>query len=552
MSRPHQGEPSGRVSVALLCASSTAVVAFWLSLTPSLIPRPAEFSGVVAAVAALLGYAFGSLLVAGYRFFLERPAEATVRAVWLLLPLLVGVVGTAIVLRQYWGWQDQLRDLMGMSGLGRGHVPILLAVGAGTFALLFLVSRLVRWLFRLVSRPVARVVPRRVAALVAVVALAVLSISLLNGVVRDEVLQGLDRTFATINEEDVPDFSQPGLPELSGGPQSLVTWESLGREGRIFVADAATVEELEAFGTASPVQPVRAYVGVASAETIAAEADLAVRELERQGGFDRAVISVITTTGTGWVNENASLALEYIYGGDTAQVSMQYSYLPSPLSFLIDQGRAQAAGRALFDAVYERWEQLPPEDRPRLVVAGESLGSFGGESAFSGVGDLRARVDGALFVGPPFMNDLWRDFTDGRDAGSPERLPAFEQGRTVRFVADPQDLRRPDAPWPEPRVVYLQYPSDPITWWSPQLFIQRPDWLEEPRGQDVLPSTRWIPAVTFLQLTADMALSTEVPPGHGHRFGSDPANAWAAILQPAGWTERDTDRLRLILEPEHP
>ncbi len=340
------------VRLAIVFAGVMAVVGFWFSLTPSLIPRPAEFSGVVAALAALLGYVVGSLIVAGYRFFLERPADTTVRVGLLTTPVLVGMVGTGLVLRQYLNWQSQLRQLMGMPSLGWGHVPILLAVAFAVFVILFALSRLARGAFRLVSKPIARVVPRRVAALVALVTLAAISISFVNGVVRDTALQSLDRAFSELNNDDVPEFSKPGVTELSGGPESLVTWESLGREGRIFVADAATVGELEAFGAESPVQPVRTYVGVATAGGIDAEAELAVRELQRQGGFDRAVLSVITTTGTGWVNENASLALEYIYGGDTAQVSMQYSYLPSPLSFMIDQGRAREAGRALFDAVY--------------------------------------------------------------------------------------------------------------------------------------------------------------------------------------------------------
>ena len=36
----------------------------------------------------------------------------------------------------------------------------------------------------------------------------------------------------------------------------------------------------------------------------------------------------------------------------------------------------------LFDAVYERWVRLPSDRRPELYVFGESLGSFGGETAF--------------------------------------------------------------------------------------------------------------------------------------------------------------------------
>jgi uncharacterized membrane protein len=77
-----------------------------------------------------------------------------------------------------------------------------------------------------------------------------------------------------------------------------------------------------------------------------------------------------------------------------------------------------------------------------------------------------------------------------------------------------------------------------------------PDWLREPRGYDVLSSTRWIPVVTFLQVSADMAVSTGVPDGHGHRYVADVANAWAAVLQPPRWTPEKTERLRPLLHAE--
>ena len=66
--------------------------------------------------------------------------------------------------------------------------------------------------------------------------------------------------------------------------------------------------------------------------------------------------------------------------GDSATVSMQYSFLPSPLSFIADKENARDAGRAFFDGVYNRWGQLPAADRPRLYAFGESLGSYGAEA----------------------------------------------------------------------------------------------------------------------------------------------------------------------------
>jgi len=237
-----------------------------------------------------------------------------------------------------------------------------------------------------------------------------------------------------------------------------------------------------------------------------------------------------------------------MYNGDTAIVSMQYSFLPSWISFLVDKENARQAGQALFEAVDEMVRELPEATRPKLVVFGESLGSFGGEAPFLSLNNLIARTDGALFSGPTFQNTVWTGLTANRDPGSIEKLPIYDKGQYVRFAARPSDLDRPaGGPWHHPRVVYLQHPSDPIAWFNPDLAFRMPDWLREPRGYDVSPLMEWIPVVTFLQVAADMAVAVDVPDGHGHRYIRDAANAWAAILQPPGWTPDKTQRLRPIL-----
>jgi uncharacterized membrane protein len=144
------------------------------------------------------------------------------------------------------------------------------------------------------------------------------------------------------------------------------------------------------------------------------------------------VLCVITTTGTGWVNARAVDPLEYMYHGDTALVATQYSYLPSPISFLVDKERAREAGRDLFDQVYGVWSRLPLDQRPKLLVFGESLGSFGAETAFSGTDDMRNRSDGMLLIGPPSRNQLRQEITEDRDPGSPAVLPIYEQGCGAR------------------------------------------------------------------------------------------------------------------------
>jgi uncharacterized membrane protein len=194
--------------------------------------------------------------------------------------------------------------------------------------------------------------------------------------------------------------------------------------------------------------------------------------------------------------------------------------------------------------------EMPENTRPKLVVFGESLGSFGGEAPFLALNNLVARTDGALFSGPTFNNTIWTDLTRNRDEGSPEWLPIYDKGENVRFAAKAENLGRPADPWGHPRMVYLQHASDPIAWWSPDLLFTKPDWLREPRGYDVSPRTEWIPIVTFLQVSADMAVAVDVPDGHGHVYVRDVANAWAAILQPPGWTPEKTEKLRSLLRSD--
>jgi uncharacterized membrane protein len=115
----------------------------------------------------------------------------------------------------------------------------------------------------------------------------------------------------------------------------------------------------------------------------------------------------------------------------------------------------------------------------------------------------------------------------------------------VRFTDDPSaDIPPTAAPWDGSRVLYLLHASDPIVWWSPQLMYARPDWLEERRGDDVVGAMRWIPFVTFWQVTADLPFAVNVPDGHGHVYTAQYVDAWAHVLQPPGWNADQAERLR--------
>jgi uncharacterized membrane protein len=527
--------------------TAVGLVFIWFSLTPSLLPRGPLFQAIVSGAAGGVGYLLGVFAVWLTRYMLSKDTSPPApKQAWLAL-LIVGVIGQILMIIYFHVWQDEVRDLNGVPRLGFWDHP-LTAVLSVVFLFIFVeIGQLVGRLVRFLVRQLNRIAPPRVSAVVVVVLLLALTIALLNGIVVRFAMSTINSTFSAVNDETDPDFAAPTSPLRSGGPNSLVTWESLGHQGRVFVSAGPTVDELTGFNGKRGIEPIRAYAGLHSADGIKATAALAAQELQRKGGLDRAVVAVATTTGTGWINEAEASALEYMYNGDTAIVSMQYSFLPSWLSFLVDKENARQAGQALFEAVDALIREMPEAQRPRLVVFGESLGSFGGEAPFLALNNLLARTDGALFSGPTFNNTIWTQLTRDRDKGSPEWLPIYDKGENVRFVARPNNLSRPDDPYGQPRVVYLQHASDPIAWFSPDLLFAEPDWLKEPRGYDVSGRMQWIPIVTFMQVSADMAVAVDVPDGHGHVYVKDVANAWAAVLQPPGWTPEKTEKLRPLL-----
>jgi uncharacterized membrane protein len=519
----------------------------WFSMTPSLLPRGPLFQGLVSGLSGATGYAIGVFAVWLVRYMRSKDSSPPApRWAWLIL-IVGGAVGTVAMVIWFHVWQDRVRNLMGVEHLKWFDYPKATLLSLIVLFAVVEFGQLIRRLVRFLDLRLDRFAPPRVSAVIVVFLLLALTIALLNGVVVKFAMRTMNNTFESVNNEMNPDTAAPKTPLRSGGPQSLVSWESLGHQGRIFVNGGPTVGNLTAFNGTPAVEPIRAYAGLESADGITATAELAARELQREGGLRRAVVAVGTTTGTGWINEGEADALEYMYNGNTAIVSMQYSFLPSWLSFLVDKNNARHAGQALFEAVDRLVRRLPEAQRPKLVVFGESLGSFGGEAPFMTLDNVLARTDGALFSGPTFQNTIWTDLTATRDRGSPEWLPIYDKGRNARFVARPGDLDRPNATWDHPRVVYLQHASDPIAWWNPDLLFRKPDWLREKRGYDVLPETEWIPVVTFLQVSADMAVAVDVPQGHGHVYVADVANGWAAVLQPPGWTPEKTAKLRPLL-----
>ncbi|MFZ1323888.1 MAG: alpha/beta-hydrolase family protein [Candidatus Saccharimonadales bacterium] len=519
---------------------------FMVSMLPSLLPRPWWLQGAVSGISMAVGYGLGTAVSWLARWLFEKePKPGRKRQAWRILkyagiPLLIAI----LLLGRH--WQNEVRMLLGVEPINASLLAVFI-LSAGLFVGLLGIARSVRRLARKLMRIAQKKLPRRVGASLGIVSAGLLVYLLISGVLLNGFLALANKGFGARDNTAPEGIIQPTQSERSGSPDSIVPWEKIGFQGRGFVGSGPSVSEISDYNKSPAKEPIRVYAGLASADTAEARAELALAELKRTGAFDRKVLVVATSTGTGWLDPKVVDAIEFMHGGDTAIVSQQYSFLPSWISFLVDQQEARDAGRALYDTVIDEWRTLPADSRPKLIVYGLSLGSFGGQSAFSGINDIRRSTDGALFVGSPNDSEVWRKTTDSRDAGSPEWQPVYKGGETVRFASTKQDILADQTNWQGSRVLFVQHANDPVVWFSFDLIFHKPDWLSEPRGRAVSDDTAWYPVVTFLQVGLDQAIAASAPVGDGHYYMDTSVYAWAAVVPPDGWDQEKSASLQDFL-----
>lgn len=532
---------------------------FCLSLTPSLLPRDWLFAGLIGGANAAIGYAIGVVVGKAVQHFVLRrrrwwPPARNVLYRMKVLTVALSIAASTLMFIPAAAWQRQVSALMGMEGPATldylRTLALALVVGGACVGVARVVLDLIKLLARLIIRRWH--LHQEVAMFIGTAIVVVVLVTLINGVLYRGFLGGASRVFQPQNSATRDGVFQPTEPERSGSPESFAPWDTLGYQGRNFVATGPDLDALARVNGRPAKEPIRVYAGLQTADTDAARMDVVVRELERTGAFDRKLLVIIPTTGTGWVNPVAARAIETMYNGDTALVGVQYSYLPSWISFLSDREKSVDSGRLLIDTIHDRWRKLPPGHRPKLVLYGESLGSLAGQSAFPWLPDI-ARMDfsAVLWVGPPNESSLWSGLVQRRDPGTPEVEPRYDNGRTVRFsqATDAEDIAKiAEPPWDGTRVLFLQHASDPIVWWSPDLVFSKPDWLIEPPGADRTSSMTWSPIITLWQVGADMTNASAVPAGHGHNYGDAVLDGWAAVVPPDGWTSQDTERVRVALD----
>ena len=518
-----------------------ALAMYAVSVSPSLMARSWAWHAVASGILVACGYVAG-VVVQNVDQLVIRLTGLTISA---SEPVELGFrIGIGALFALWWIYaviQSYRRArkaaaLVNMPGETFGEY---LLGTAGAVVVSWMLLRIVGALNRLCWMLIASLdahMPRPAAIVVSMVILFAIMFFLTSKVILRGGIGFFRRKAEQLNMRTARGIYQPVVPERSASPASSVTWESVGGQGRVFLGRGPSRLDIAQVCGGVAMEPIRVYSGMPTGGSgIEQAAATVVAELHRTGAFDRAVILIAASTGSGWVDEWQVQPLEFLTRGNCATASLQYSYVPSALNWLTGLEPAQEASAALFAAVRAELDLMDEADRPALFVCGESLGAFASQSVFESFEDVLARVDGALWVGTPAFTPMHAALTAARHKGSPEVAPVVNNGRRVRFVNEPSDLRtdlygRELGPWGFPRVVYAQHPSDPVVWWTNKLIWTQPDWLRERAGRDVSMNVEFTRFATYIQVLADLPVAGTAPGGHGHTYHEELIPLWRGIL----------------------
>ena len=518
-----------------------ALAMYAVSVAPSLMARSWAWHAVASGVLVSCGYVAGVVIqnvgarviaMTGLTIHASEPVEIGFRA---CVAALFAIWWLYAVIQSYRRARVAAR-LVNMPGETLGEY---LLGTAGTTVIAWCLIAIVAGMNRVGRMLIGALggyMPHPAAVVVGVVILAAIVFFLTSNVILRGGIGFFRHRAEQMNMRTARGIFKPFVPERSASPASPVTWASVGGQGRVFLGRGPSRLDIAQVCGGEAMEPIRVYSGMPTGGAgIEQAAATVVAELRRTGAFDRAVILIAASTGSGWVDEWQVQPLEFLMRGNCATASLQYSYVPSALNWLTGLEPAQEASAALFRAVRAELDTMDEADRPALFVCGESLGAFASQSVFSSVEDALSQVDGALWVGTPAFTPMHTELTSARHRGSPEVAPVVYNGRRVRFVNEPSDLRtdlygRELGPWGFPRFVYAQHASDPVVWWNRKLLWTQPDWLRERAGRDVSPFVEFTRFVTFIQVLADLPVAGTAPGGHGHTYNEELIPLWRAIL----------------------
>ena len=290
---PEPGKPR-KLLYATLPGCWGALIFACLSFTPSLLPRGGLIQGLVCGITAAIGYGLGVLAAWIWRAFADRDPRHPRHWAWLTFFISGGaLLVVAFGLGQY--WQHEIRKLMGVTDY---NVPLAVAspfIAALAFCLFLMIGRGLRGLYRWAAKLLKRWIGRRAANATGWILVVGLTYLVISGLLLQGFIGLMNKAYSVRDTTTAEGVHQPTTSLRSGGPDSLIPWDTLGYQGRNFTGEGPSPSDIEKFSHHPAVEPIRAYAGLASAADAASRAALAVRDLERAGGFQRKNLLVVTT-----------------------------------------------------------------------------------------------------------------------------------------------------------------------------------------------------------------------------------------------------------------
>ena len=236
-----------------------AALFFAVSLLPSLLPRLYVFQGLLSGMALAIGYSVGVFGVWLWHYLeLPQPGDKIQLVIKWLLTSIVALICCYFLWRTT-VWQNSIRELMEMEPVPTAYPVRIVPIAIVVAAILIAVARIIGKCGRFVHVKLNRFVPRRVSIVLSTVVLTVLLVTIVNGVLARNVLRVADAMFLKIDML-VDDGTQQPIDALAtGSAESLISWDSIGRRGKNFVAGGPTQAELEQF-LGKPVRTAAAGV----------------------------------------------------------------------------------------------------------------------------------------------------------------------------------------------------------------------------------------------------------------------------------------------------
>ncbi|MBI1376148.1 MAG: hypothetical protein GC157_01480 [Frankiales bacterium] len=302
----------------------------------------------------------------------------------------------------------------------------------------------------------------------------------------------------------------PSRPGVTGGISSAYEFADLGREGRRFVSQAYSAEELEQVLGRPCTDPVRAWLPYeALSGDPEKDARSLVEEIERLGGFSRSLLVLAAPTGDGYVSYVQTESAELLTAGDCTTAAVPYANVPSAVA-MPRRARASAAFAVYARAVAARAAEVNPA--MRLVTFGESLGSIIALDAFGpGLVDELGSLgfSGGLYCGVPVYSRT--------DRALRPRHPEVLTSGGLQYVGGREQALSADAGH-----VNVTHPTDPVAVADPTTLVRHAtDYWGRPHGTHV-------PLVSFLVHLFDVKNAMNLRPGDfapspGHDYRYDTA-----------------------------